>query len=204
MTTKALRGKGVSVKAGQRKKRSKQSGQRSLPEGVNIAELYREHQDEVTNYVRRQFGNGPPDPEDVTQLAFQKIIEHENTRDIRDFGAYLRQTARNLFLKEIDRQRTRIRHEPEVEQLYYGLEGYEPSPETVISNREQLSAINEALDSMSKTRRRAFILHRVEGLSITETGRQLGISRPAASKHISVAMAKIDAVLAGADEPTER
>jgi len=45
---------------------------------------------------------------------------------------------------------------------------------------------------MPERRRRAFVLHRIEGLTITATGRQLKISATAARKHIARAMADID------------
>ena len=162
----------------------------------NLAVLYAEYRDDVSAYVRRQFGNGPPDPDDITQIAFQKLLENRNSSRIKNFGAYLRRAARNLVLTAMERDRTRERYEYEVEQLFFPSDGYGSGPETVIQCREELETISSALESMTVKRRRAFILHRVEGLSIAETGRQMGISRAAASQHISQALAIIDAAIA--------
>ena len=161
--------------------------------------LYREHRDDVASYVRRQCGDGPPDPEDVTQLAFQKVLEAGKYRSIKNFRAYVRQAARNLFLMEVSRAQTRERYEHEVEHLFFPSEGFGSDPETVLHCRNELETINAALESMSPKQRRAFVLHRIDGLSITETGRRMRISRTAAAKHISRAIEIIDEILARRD-----
>ncbi|MEM1103733.1 MAG: sigma-70 family RNA polymerase sigma factor, partial [Pseudomonadota bacterium] len=166
----------------------------------DLAELYRDYAAPLSGLLRRAFGDGPPDPDDIAQEAFRKVIERGDLASIKNLKSFLWRTARNLVLNEKNREATRSRHDYEVEQLYFAVDGYGSTPETVISAREQVALINAALGRMPPKRRRAFVLHRVEGLTISAVGERLGVSRSAASKHISKAIADIDAALATDNE----
>lgn len=97
------------------------------------------------------------------------------------------------MLKEKHTQQVRARYDFEVEQLYFPLKGDDSTPERIIKAREQLQAINELLVKMPEKRRRALVLHRIDGLSVAEVGRRLGISRTAAAKHVARASAELHA-----------
>ena len=146
--------------------------------------------------LRKAFGDGPPDPDDISQLAFQKVIERGDIASIENLRAFLWRTARNLVLNEKRREDVRSRHDYEIEQLFFATEGDASSAERVISAREQLSLVNALLEKMPENRRRAFYLHRVEGLTVAEVGRRLGISRTGAAKHIARAISDIDGFFA--------
>ncbi|MEM6683413.1 MAG: sigma-70 family RNA polymerase sigma factor [Pseudomonadota bacterium] len=161
-----------------------------------LANLYSDYAAPLSASIRKAFGDGPPDPDDVTHQAFQKVMERDNLSAIANLKAFVWRTARNIVLNEKDREHTRSRFDYEVEQLFFASNGYGSSPETVISARQQITAINAVLDAMPAMRRRAFILHRIEGLTVADTARQMGISRPGASKHIARAVADIDAACA--------
>ena len=184
---------------GKRPRRSKARLERSAldvaGDPTEITELYQNYSGRLSRTLRKMFGDGPPDPDDIAQLAFQKLIERGDLSSIRNLKAIVWRSARNLWLKEKDRENTRCSHDFEIEQLYFPRPGYGSAPETVIQAREQLAAVNKTLMQMPDMRRRAYVLCRVDGLSITEVGKRLGISRPAASKHISRATADIDAAL---------
>ena len=142
------------------------------------------------------FGDGPPDPDDVAQEAFRRLIERDDLSSIKNLKAFVWRSARNIFLSGKNRESMRSRHDYEVEQLYFAIKGYDSTAETVIGAKEQLKKIDEVLANMPRMRRRAFVLHRMEGFTIAEVGRQLGISRPGASKHITRAVADIEAAVA--------
>ena len=188
------------------------SAQRSarLPDAVDrqqLVELYTESATPLTAMLRRAFGDGPPDPDDIAQLAFQKLLERQDLSDIRNLKAFLWRTARNLVFKAKRSQEVRVRNDSEYEQRCFRSGGDDLDPERVISAKEQIKIINEALRAMPERRRRAFVLHRIDGLSIAATARQLKIGPTAAGKHISRASEQIDEVLSRAanvagNEPT--
>ena len=146
--------------------------------------LYRDHWTALVSSLRRTFGDGPPDPDDVAQQAFQKLIEREQLSDIRSLKGFLWRTARNLMINAKRSRATRSRYDFEIEHLYFPNRGVNSTPEAVLSANEELRAINDVLRSMPEKRRRAFILHRVEGLSVSEVARRLRLSRSPTDRHI--------------------
>ncbi|MEM9376634.1 MAG: sigma-70 family RNA polymerase sigma factor [Pseudomonadota bacterium] len=158
----------------------------------DITALYRNHSGELIASLRKAFGPGPPDPEDVAQQAFQKLIERQDRTDIRDLKAFLWRTARNTFLKAVGKDGVRSRHDFEVEHLFFPARGDDSTPERVLEVKEELQAINEVLRQMPEKRRHAFLLHKVEGLSVAAVARRLGISRTPAQKHITRAAHQIE------------
>ena len=162
----------------------------------DIASLYKERAAKLTAGLRKRFGDGPPDPEDVAHEAFQKLIERGGHADIRDLNAFLWRTARNLIINARRAQDVRSTRDYEIEQLFFPMRGGDPTPETVLGAREELQAVNEALRAMPEKRRRAFLLHRIEGLAVVEVARRLRISRSPAQRHIDRAAADIQIRLA--------
>lgn len=158
--------------------------------------IYRETLQSLTAMLRKSFGNGPPEPEDIAQQAYQRLLERARLDDIRNVEAFLWRTARNLFFNEQRRQVVRSRYDYELEQIYFPEQGFDSDPERVHLAEEQIGVIQRVLLAMPERRRRAFVLHRIEGLSIAATGRALKISATAAGKHIAKAMADIDRLLA--------
>ncbi|MEM6539111.1 MAG: sigma-70 family RNA polymerase sigma factor [Pseudomonadota bacterium] len=163
--------------------------------GGTLAAFYRDYSEELSRTLRSMFGDGPPDPDDVAQEAFHLLIKRGNQSSIKNLKAFVWRTARNLVLTEKRRETMRSRHDYEIEQLFFAITGNESSPETIISAREQLKLINEAILKMPTMRRRAFVLNRIEGLSVTDVAKELGIKRPTASKHIGRAIADIEAAV---------
>lgn len=160
-----------------------------------VAALYRANAGELCAALRKNFGEGPPDPDDITQQAFEKLLRRRDLSDVNNIKAFLWRTARNLLFKEQRARKVRARHDFEIEQLYFPLEGDTLTPERVIAAKEQLGAIDEALRAMPEKRRRAFVLYRIERLAISDIARRLGIGRTAVYKHIARAAADIDKCL---------
>lgn len=157
-----------------------------------VAELYLEYADQLTSALRSMYGEGPPDPEDVAQQAFHKLIERGNLHTIGNLKAFVWRTARNLVFATKRAQAVRQRYDYEVEQIFFAVKDNESSPERVIVVKEQLEIIREVLLKMPAKRRRAIILHRVDGLSMTEIGRRLGMTRQSVAQHITKGVAELD------------
>ena len=159
-----------------------------------ITELYAEYADQLSSAIRSMYGDGPPDPEDVSQQAFQKLIERGNLDSISNLKGFVWRTARNIVFAVKRSDAVRTRYDYEVEQIYFAIKDNESSPERIILVREQLEVIREVLLKMPDKRRRAIVLHRVEGLSMTEIGRRLGMTRQSVAQHITKGIAELDVV----------
>lgn len=168
-----------------------ESGLSASADTDKVSKLYSDYFTQLSQTLRRMYGNGPPDPEDVANEAFRKLIERGDISSIANLKGFVWRIARNIILKARRDHLARSKRDFEVENLYFPKKGDESTPERIIQAQEQLDAINSILKEMPEMRRRAFILHRIDGLTITETGHALGISRPGAAKHIARAAAEI-------------
>ena len=159
-----------------------------------ITKLYSEYAPELSQGIRIRYGDGPPDPDDVMQEAFRRIYEKEDTTKVRNLRAFIWRIARNLVLDAKKSEETRSKYDFEIENIFFPLKGHISSPETVIVAKEQLQAVNQLLLEMPDKRRRALMLYRLEGLTLEQIGKRLGISRRAVSKHISRAHVEISSL----------
>ena len=157
--------------------------------------LYRDHRDELVDFLRRQFGAGPPDPEDIAQLAFEKLLRRKTFSDLSSVRAFLWSTAKNLSISSLRRNKARASYDSAVQRLYFASSGDEMSPARVVEAQQQLSIIAAALRHMPENRRQTFVLHRIEGLNKAQVARRLGISRTAVVKRLARAAAEIDDAL---------
>ena len=166
------------------------------PHQEEISSLYQEYYMPLVATLRKMYGDGPPDPEDVANEAFERGIARGDVGSIDNLKAFLWRIAKNVVLKARRDNASRSRRDFEVENIFFPEKSYESTPERIIEAREQLRAINLLLRTMPERRRHAFVLHRIQGLSITDTARTLGMSRPGAAKHIARAAAQINELFA--------
>ncbi len=160
-----------------------------------LMHLYDRYWSDLCAYLRASFGKGPPEPEDIAQLAFVQIASRGNYATIDNPRAFLWRTARNIAVSEGRTRQMRQKYDPEVNQVF----GHSPvdsgSPENTLIAREQIALIRDALSEMSATRRTVFLLHRLDGLSYAEISRRVGLSPTAIKNHVARAMAAIDVAL---------
>lgn len=163
------------------------------PQG--LAAIYKQYALDISLSLRRMFGDGPPDPDDVTQQAFHKLIERDRDEEVRNYKAFLWRTAKNIVISEKRSHAVCRRYEPDVETQFFSGGGVILDPQRVLIAKDQLQQLNEVLREMPAKRRRAFMLNRVEGLNVSEVGRRLGLSRSGAHKHILKALAQLDGLI---------
>ncbi|MEM6575020.1 MAG: sigma-70 family RNA polymerase sigma factor [Pseudomonadota bacterium] len=153
--------------------------------------------------LRAAFGNGPPEPEDIAQGAIEKLLAQNSTDHVRDPQGYLWRVAQNLIVSELRSRHAATARESNYSALFSATDGYLLSPERVLASEGQLAVALQTLEAMPETRRRAFELVRVDGLSHREAAKRLGVSRPAVSKQVARAVADLYAALAAGEEGTD-
>lgn len=157
-----------------------------------ITLLYESYAAQLSITLRNLYGDGPPDPDDIAQAAFQRVMERGNIGSINNLKAFIWRTARNLVFKAHRASETRTKYDFEIDSLFFPMKSDELTPDRVIIAREQLQAINKVLLQMPAKRRRAFLLHRMNGLTVSAVARRLGVSRSTADEHIVRAAADIN------------
>src|SRR5687767_15869104 len=60
-----------------------------------VERLYRDHWKILCARLRKIFGNGPPEPEDLAQTAFTKLIEYTDPSTLDDPASFLFRIAIN-------------------------------------------------------------------------------------------------------------
>ena len=165
-----------------------------------INDLYETSSAELVAYLRKVYGDGPPDPDDVAQQAFERLASYKDIKAVKNLKAFLWRTARNLLLTYKRNSDARSKYDYEIEHLFFAAKGSEASPERVLEVRQQLQIIEKTLAQMPQRRRHAFLMHRVEGLNLTDTGKRLGVTRHAIVKQITRASVDIETALAKGPE----
>ncbi|MEM1401919.1 MAG: sigma-70 family RNA polymerase sigma factor [Pseudomonadota bacterium] len=160
-----------------------------------LAALYTDSISQLEASLRKQFGSGPPDPNDIAHLAFERLMARPDHDSIRNPRAFLWGAARNLMLNGLRRLQVEERYERDVEARFFSNSGYGSDPERVIGSEQIIKLVNSALLQMPERRRRAYYLRRVEALTISEIAKRLKISQAAVSKHIARASADIEKLL---------
>jgi len=148
----------------------------SLIEAVDVQfdRLYRKHRADIRSYVRRTFGPGPPDPDDIVQDAFVRLISRNSTDDLLNARAHLLTIARNLAIDAY--RRTVIGHTVtrSVGLLEQGR--HDPDASNVLSSKEEVERLASIIDTLAPNVRSAFLMHRIDGLSFSEIARRMGVS----------------------------
>jgi RNA polymerase sigma factor (sigma-70 family) len=112
------------------------------------------------------------DPFDADEAVANALVQTERVPYVpENFGAYFDQAVRHAAY---DIQRRQWRHAPtdSLDDLYYD----SPSVEEELIGGETGQMIRSALGELTPVERKAVILHHVEGLSIPETARVLGLA----------------------------
>lgn len=157
--------------------------------------LYLSFKETLIANLTARFGTGPPEPQDIAQRAFEKLVARENLNDITNLENFAWITACNILRSDLRAQRVRRDHALEVaEGVFFDLCD-EIGPERVLLAKEQIGIVMDALNELPKRRRELFLLNRVEGLTPEQAGKVHGISRTAAARHIGLASAAITKAL---------
>jgi RNA polymerase sigma-70 factor (ECF subfamily) len=143
--------------------------------------------------------------EDLIQDLFVRVCALEPHGPIDNPSAYLFRLAHNMMLDRLrSAQRSGARDEAWRRSHGAELGGHAvvdaASPEQAAAARERLRRTLDAIKSLPPRTRRAFELHRLEGLSQEQTARTLGVSRKTIEKQVSAALKQVLAALQGLGE----
>lgn len=147
--------------------------------------LYRRHCSGVIGYVRRTFGPGPPDPEDVAHVVISRFVTIDGAERVGNAGAYLRRMAHNYVLES--HRRDRVGERSLVQLRILNGESADFTPEDIIVSKQELNRLDAALAQLKPKQRVALLLHRIDGLSFAAIARELGMSASGARQLVESA-----------------
>lgn len=164
-----------------------------------VERLYRAYRAELCAYIEKNFGAGPPEPEEVVQSAFARFAAQEHPERVANPRAFLYACSRNLVLDH--KRRAAVRHAA-VEDGSLADLGDGPANadiERVLIGREQLAIVEATVRAMEPRRRKVLIMHVVHELRYTEIARRLGLSETRIRQLMADALAECEAALARAE-----
>lgn len=157
---------------------------------LRLEHLFREHERSLLRTVLRIVGCRQT-TEDVLQDTYIRVTEAARERRISYPQPFLYQTAKNIALDYLRRERVRRRAlvNEAVERTFHVGPSPTPLPETVVANRQEVTRLSRLLADLPKRRRHILILHKVHGWRYAEIAAHVGISESAVEKNVRSAMA---------------
>jgi RNA polymerase sigma factor (sigma-70 family) len=145
-------------------------------------QLFARYRTRIWTYASRILGDADR-AEDVTQEVFISVLRRlGNTERPIAFKPWVYQIAKNACIDELRRTRhsheVPFDHEREVENRTEEVFSSAPGPDVAIESKQQLEDLRGAFRGVSDLHRRILVLRELEGLSYSEIGNQLGMSRP--------------------------
>ena len=129
----------------------------------------------------------PKEVEDIVQETYVRVCQVENRDQIRDPRAYLFRTARNLALDHVKRSDSRLTVSADLDALPE--EALLSPPESdpthaQVASDEEFALFCEAVRSLPRQCRRAFVLKKVYGYTLKEIMAEMDLGRPTVETHI--------------------
>jgi RNA polymerase sigma factor (sigma-70 family) len=166
-----------------------------------LSDLYGRYRNELVAFVRKKFGQGPPEPEDIAQQAFLNFAAQSPGTLVANPRAFLYRTAANIALNHRKHDRVGRRFlepEPATHEICEARPDWDP--EVVLAGRQQYHLLEKAIRAMPPLRRQVLLLNRVEGLSYAEIARRLNRSESMVRKQVAAAIRECGAVLLAAEK----
>lgn len=156
-----------------------------------LKDLYRNNYRELVGRLRKLYGNGPPEPEDLAQAAFTQIAAMDDVSLIRSPRAFLFRTAINLSLNAKDRQKRAkaFLDAVSVDNSEPALE--ENTPESVFIGKQAIGTLGEALKALTYKQKEIILRSRFRGETYAEIKAATGWSEADISRQLNHALAAI-------------
>ena len=150
----------------------------SSPHAQRIGEIFREHNQSLLRFLSGRLPS-EQDAREVAQEAYVKLLQLDKPEGVSFLKAFLFKTAANLAIDRARRKRT------VAERAHYFFElELQSSPESTLSEAQDLALTIEALAELPERCRTAFLLNRLDGLTSTEIARHLGITDRAVRNYL--------------------
>lgn len=160
---------------------------------TELAALYGVYRADLLRFLIARTGDAG-EAEDILQELWIRARQSPGA-PVANGRAYLYRMAQNMVVDRLRERQRRWRRERVWSDEATGFQavGIEPADarlnaEEAMLDREEAARLVAAITGLPEGARRAFELHKIQGLSHAEAARQLGISKSGVEKHMAVAM----------------
>ena len=152
--------------------------------------FFQQNYDSLVRFLTFKFTDNE-EAQDIAQDAFYKVMKVANAEELQYARAYLFQTASNLALNRIRKQkRQELYRRNSIDMREEEAEGMIASPERVAQARQQLQLVEETLNELPRKCRLAFLMHRSRGMTYQQIAVELGVSVSTVEKYMIAALEK--------------
>ncbi|GAY22537.1 MULTISPECIES: RNA polymerase sigma factor [Sphingobium] len=155
--------------------------------------VYHSCRAELLRFLLARTGSAA-EAEDILQDIWLRVGQGRSG-PVANGRAYLYRVAQNLVLDRLREARRRAVREQGWMEMAAGVDlrhadPADPNADALaqMTEREEVARLASAIANLPAGARRAFQLHKLEGLSHDEVAQRLGISRSGVEKHMAVAM----------------
>lgn len=142
----------------------------------------KQYQQPLLRYFGRRV-TPPEEAHDLVQEVFLRLARQADLGDIKRVDSYIFRVAANVLT---DRYRRQARKPSEVvsyDDSVHGQAGF--TPERVLSGRQDLDRLIEALAEMPERTRQIFVLYHLENIRQKDIADRLGIALSTLEKHMA-------------------
>ncbi len=153
-------------------------------EALDIASLFRAHNHALVRFLtlRLQSEN---EAKEVAQEAYVRLLQLDRPGIQSFLRAQLFRIAMNLAVDRLRRRNLELRAARA--ELFDELDDVD-EPERNVLAAEELGLVQRSLDELPETCRRAFLLHRLEGLSVEEIAQRMNVTGRMIRHHLGRAL----------------
>ncbi|MEQ8802939.1 MAG: RNA polymerase sigma factor [Haliea sp.] len=167
----------------------------------SISDAFIQHQVFLRRFLRR-FLVDPRDVEDISQEAYLRAFQAEQSDVVRSPKAFLFRIARNLALNELSR-RSRALTDCIDEASGAGEDTGSPCLEEQLQSEQRLALFCRAAARLPPQCRRAFLMRKVYGYTHREIAEKLGVSTSTVEKHIATGLYRCSQFMAAMEREDE-
>ena len=156
-----------------------------MVERDRLIDTYIALREQIANLVTRIVP--PKEVEDIVQETYVRICRVDPREAVREPRSYVLRTARNLALDHVKRSESRLAAGTDMDGLVAGDGGLpaeaDPTQARVASD-EEFALFCEAVRSLPRQCRRAFVLKKVYGYSLKEIMAEMDLGQSTVETHI--------------------
>ena len=157
------------------------------------------HERDLRVWLRRRMASAA-DVEDVVQECYCSLSQLTDIRHVQNPRAYLFTIAANLVRRQWRVARV-VPIEAAFDDAVADLESDLPSPERIVTARQELGRVQAAMATLSDRARRIFVLRRIEGMPQKEIARTLGVTEAVVENEASRSLRTILRLLTDSADP---
>ena len=153
------------------------------PGGSGIEQLAARYRIPLRRFFERRL-RASPDPEDLVQEVFVRLVRQGQIHDIRHLDGYVFQVAANVLRDHARRWSVR-EQEANADAIDADILEGGFSPERVVLGQEAIEILIRALQELPEKTRAIFALYHFEAVSQVDIARRLNMPLSTVEKHMS-------------------